>query len=218
MTELTVWAQFLPNPDNLGRFVVNVLAVAGGALVGGLVSGLLVQLGARLLYGGTVPKAILNAVRVVGAVVLAWVVALFVFSGAGGGGPGGGGGLFPGGGGNGTEPASTGREGPTARDTRREEVGPPTTPENTLRVEVLGEGVSGGRFYRVAGETQAETFEEIKRTVERKRQEASGLQKLEIVLYENSPDRDTPVVKDLETWAKMKGLNPRTGPAPGKAP
>ncbi len=217
MTEPLLWALFDDPEKKIGQAILMVLAVAGGALIGGLGAGLLVQLAVKLLYGGKVPNAVLQIVRIVGAVIGGWVVYLIFFGGLGGAGPGPGG---PGGTGKegaGPGPAASSREGPSAAETRREE-GPPPTPENTVRVEVLGEGFSGDRFYRVAGEPQTQTLEQIKQAVDQKRQQAPGLQKLEIVLYENSPHRDTPVVMELQNWAKQKGLTPIVALPPGKAP
>jgi hypothetical protein len=215
-----VWA----NPENLGQLVVKVLAVAGGVLVGGLGLGLLVQLVARALYGGGIPKWLLNAIRVLGAIAGGWTVALFVFGGGSGGGlgfGGGGGGLGTGRegvNGGGPAPAVTSKDTTPPVDTRHESSSGGTETGGTLRIEVLGEGVKEGRFYRLEGETKARTLEELKDAVERVRQEKPGLQKVEIVLYENSPDRDRPAVTELQRWAKQKDLTPTIADAKGRAP
>ena len=54
----------------------------------------------------------------------------------------------------------------------------------------------------LVGETKALTLEELTAAVERVRREKPGLQKVEIVLYENSPDRDRPAVTQLQSWAQ----------------
>jgi hypothetical protein len=224
MNTLFLVAEAWANPENLGQLVVKVLAVAGGVLVGGLGLGLLAQVLARTLYGGGVPKWLLQAIRVLGAIAGGWTVALFVFgsgsgSGLGFGGGGGGTGTGKEGAtGGGAAPAVTSKEEAPPADTRRESSSAGTEAGGTLRIEVLGEGVKEGRFYRLEGETKARTLEELKDAVEHVRQEKPGLKKVEIVLYENSPDRDRPAVTELQRWAKQKELTPTIADAKGKAP
>jgi hypothetical protein len=223
MTKFFLVAEAWANPENLGQLVVKVLAVAGGVLVGGFGLGLLVQLLARSLYGGGIPKWLLKTLRVVGAIAGGWTVALFVFGSGSGGGLGfGGGGGGPGtareGGSPGGAPAVTSKADTPPADTRREGGSGGSDVGGTLRIEVLGEGVKDSRFYRLAGETKALNLEELAAAVERVRQEKSTLQKVEIVLYENSPDRDRPAVTQLQTWAKQKDLTPSIADAKGKAP
>jgi hypothetical protein len=221
MNTLFLVADMWANPENLGQLVVKVLAVAGGVLVGGLGLGLLVQLLARALYGGGIPKWLLQVIRVLGAIAGGWTVALFVFgsgSGMGFGGGGGGPGTGKEGGSGGPAPGVTSKEETPPADTRRESSSGGTEAGGTLRIEVLGEGVKEGRFYRLEGETKARTLEELKDAVEHVRQEKPGLKKVEIVLYENSPDRDRPAVTELQRWAKQKELTPTVADAKGKAP
>jgi hypothetical protein len=223
MNMLFLVADFWTNPENLGQQVVKVLAVAGGVLVGGLGLGLLVQVLARAAYGGGIPKWLLQTFRVLGAIAGGWVVALFVFgngsgSGFGFGGGGGGAGTAREGGSSGVGPVVTSREETPPQATQRENTPGGADVAGTLRIEVLGEGVKDGRFYRLAGETKALNLEELKAAVERVRQEKPGLQKVEIVLYENSPDRDRPAVTQLQAWAKQKDLTPTIADAKGKAP
>jgi hypothetical protein len=223
MNTLFLVADFWANPENLGQLVVKVLAVAGGVLVGGLGLGLLAQVLARTLYGGGVPKWLLQAIRVLGAIAGGWTVALFVFGsgsgvGLGFGGGGGGPGTGKEGGSGGPTPGVTSKEETPPADTRRESSSGDSEAGGTLRIEVLGEGVKEGHFYRLEGEMKARTLEELKDAVERARQEKPGLKKVEIVLYENSPDRDRPAVTELQRWAKQKELTPTVADAKGKAP
>jgi hypothetical protein len=224
MMDVVLVADGLASPESqLGQTVVRILAVAGGALVGGLGSGLLLQLLVRLTTAGKTPKWAVQFVRVLGAIAGAWLVYLFLFGGSGGGGSGSG--WWPGGSGGGlgtgkegTEPGSTAREGPTTRETGREHVSP-LSKASTLRVEVLGDSrVEKAHFYRPEGEGPLLNLEDVKKRVERRREQAPPLQKIEIVLYENSPDQDTAVVKELESWARQRGLATSIENAPGKAP
>src|SRR5436305_1007491 len=80
---------------DLALFVLKVLAVVGGAAVGALVVGLLVQLAARALSRREVPPWALTFVRLLGAVAAGLAVWLLAFGPPGAGGLGGGGGWRP---------------------------------------------------------------------------------------------------------------------------
>lgn len=211
------------NPQNLGAFVVNILAVAGGFLIGYVLMyyglpWLLKMATARLIQ---VPKWLRSILSLVAGVIVAWLVALLVF-GTGGTGwwPGGGGG-FPGGGGGGTSKNG----GPTARETApekgtgRENGGP--AEDQTLRVEVLNwageQPILDTRRYRIVGEQDLKTMLEIEELVDRQSRDGR-LKRLEIVIYLNSPDKDTQPVQDLQNLAKRKGLTPAVTEPPRKAP
>src|SRR5262249_10878041 len=74
-----------------GAGPVKVLAVVGGATLGAFLVGFVVQALARLLTTQKVPPWPLMGVRLLGAIVAGWLVALWVFGEGGGGlgGPGG---------------------------------------------------------------------------------------------------------------------------------
>jgi hypothetical protein len=206
----------LVSPDNLGELVVKVLAVAGGALVGGLGSGLLVQLLVRLTTTARVPKRVLQVVRILGAIALGWLVALFLFGT--GTGTGGGLGWFGGGGGGGGG-TGTGKEGPgtsaRAESTGREVPVPvetgraPSTPAESarmLRVDVLIDRRNNATVFRPEGRQDVLDLAGLKGYLQKRRAQAPTLQRLELVIYLNSPDRDSGPVKDLLAWAGREGL------------
>jgi hypothetical protein len=200
------------SPDNLGEVVIKGLAVAGGVLVGAIGSGLLVQLLVRLTTTARVPKRVLQVVRVLGAAAGGLAVALFVFNS--GGGPGGGGWGWFGGGGGGTgregtvaapagptaretpAPAETGRE---PRGTAREEVG-------TLRVEVLVDRRDNATAFRPEGSRELLRLADLEKQLRFRRAQATPLRRLELVIYLDSPDRDSGAVKELLGWARREGL------------
>jgi hypothetical protein len=197
------------SPDNnLGELIIRALAVAGAALVGGLASGLVLQVLVRLTTTARVPKGVLRVVRVLGAVALALAAALFLFNkgnGLGGGGWGwfGGG---PGTGGEGpTTPAeSTARQAP--RDTGRESGTAPAGPGRMLRVEVLVDRRNQATAFRPEGRSDLLSLADLEKYVAGRHAQAPGLQRLELVIYLNSPDRDSGPVKELLAWARREGL------------
>jgi hypothetical protein len=216
---------WLMNPDNLGRVVVNVLAIAGGFLIGWLLIGSVVSAGTRVLTGGKVPRWILFVMRALGGVAVAWLVALFVFGSGNwrGFGFGGDGGTGPGGGPAGTakDPASANGTAPAVAAPPKEDKGPKPR-GSTLRVEVIGlmggSQVTDGRFYRFEGEKELRDRENLALAIDRIKQENPQVRELDIVVYENSPDSDTRAVRDLEQWARDNGLTPNRVLAAGKAP
>jgi hypothetical protein len=187
---------------------VKVLAVLGGAAVGAFAVGALVRLISRLTTRQQLPPWLMFVLRFLGAVVVGWLVALWLF---GGGGllPGGAGGLGFGSGSGGEQkqpaPPSTS---PTADKAK------PADPAETLRVEILGDPAlkrlaGGGRFdadrrYRVEvnGSVRLLSFERVQDLVRNRMAQKPPLKRIDLVLYGDSPAHDLPVVKDLENWAK----------------
>ncbi len=200
-----LWAGVV-GPDNLGEVVIKVLAVAGGVLVGAVGSGLLLQLLVRLTTTGRVPKGVLRVVRVLGAVAGGLLVALFVFNS--GGGPGGGGwGWFGGGAGSGgTAKVTTAPEGPTARETVREERTTGREAAGTVRVEVLIDRKDNATAFRPDGKPELLSLADLEKYVRGRREEPAPPRRLELVIYPNSPDRDSGPVKELLAWARREGL------------
>jgi hypothetical protein len=199
--------------DSIG--VLKVLAVAGGAGLGGLIVGLLSQFLSRSLTAQKLPPKLLHGSRLGGAGIGGWLVALWVF---GGGGTGlGGGGGFGVGPGEGTGPDNS-PPGVT-KDANNDKHEPPPPPPGgggteSLRVEVLGKGtltkITGGagadldRCYRVEGKEGQRllTLAEAKDLVRERQKQTPPLRRVEIVLYNDSPARDVPFVTRLSHWAR----------------
>jgi hypothetical protein len=188
--------------------VVKVLAVVGGAVVGGLGLGLLAQLLARAFTVQKMPRWPLRTVRLLGGGVCGWLVALWLFGGGGGiGGSGGWG--FGSGSGQGeldktTYPVKTNTERQTIEDEGK------SPASEALRIEVLG-GESLRKLradsshpYRIRqGETPSLlTMDEVKAAIKERQRQQPPLSRLEIVLYKDSPDKDVPLVKRLLDWGR----------------
>ena len=122
-----------------GDLPVKVLAVVGGAVLGALVTGGVVGLAVKALFGRKLPRYPAWGMRGLGAVLFGWLVALWVFGGGGGGIGGVGGWGIGSGTGRGDSTARTPTTGqavsPTASATAPSER--PAAAE-TLRIEVLG--------------------------------------------------------------------------------
>jgi hypothetical protein len=204
---------------DLGDLVLRVLAIAGGALVGGLGLGLLSQLVARFTVTRPLPKPALNLLRALGAITLGLVVYFWAF---GPGGPGfglGGGFGFGGGGGKRTPGEGTDKETGSRKESRpRGE--DPTTGDAVIRIEVLGDPPKDGKsFYRVEGERERLTMEQVRELVrERRKRDSPPLEKLVIVLYDDSPDRSKQQIRELEDLALDLKLRSPIDKMEGKAP
>lgn len=197
-----------------GVGVLKVLAIAGGAGLGGLVVGLLTQLLARALTAQKLPGKLLHGSRLGGAGLGGWLVALWVF---GGGGPGlGGGGGLGVGPGTGTGPDDSLPAITKEPSTENREPLPPSSApggSERLRVEVLGKDTlvkmargrsfDPDRCYRVesSGGARLLTLAEVKDLVRQRRKQTPPLRRLEIVLYNDSPARDVPYAAQLKQWA-----------------
>jgi hypothetical protein len=193
--------------------VVKILAVVGGAVLGGLFTGLLVQLLVKALTAQKLPRYPLMLFRLLGAILAGWLVALFVF---GGGGPGLGG-LGGGGFGSGEQKGSPAKTGLTPQETNAAAKDKSTerTSGGVLRVEVLTNpaveqvlgktGVEQQRYYRMEGAEAKDllTLEELKKKI---RGRLPALQRLDIVTREDSPDKDVLRVAELRRWAEDQKL------------
>ena len=208
MSALSLAAFGWATPDNLGELVVKVLAVAGGVLVGGIGSGLLLQLLVRLTTAARVPKRVLQVVRVLGAIVGGWIVALFVFGSGTGTGMGWGGGTGTGkeGPGRGTGVETSAREEPGPRDTAPDRGTARAAPERTLRVDVLIDRRDNTTAFRPEGQRELLSLDDLEKSIRTRREQEPALQRLELVIYLNSPDRDSGPVKELLAWARRAGL------------
>jgi hypothetical protein len=194
--------------ESLG--LVKLLAVAGGAALGALLSGLVVQILARLLAARKMPRWPLQVVRLLGGIAVGWIVALWVFGGGGSGFGGPGGGLFGlgSGGGGTTQKAANG----TGKEEVRKSTRQPLTLSDSLRVEVLSretlDKIEGSgsleptRCYRVetTDGPRLLTFMEVKDFIKRRQKEEPPLRRLVIVLYRDSPAKDKLQVTQLRKW------------------
>lgn len=185
-----------------------ILAVVGGAVVGGLGLGLLAQLLARAFTTQKLPRWPLLTVRLLGAVLGGWLVALWVLGGGGPGIGGSGGWGFGSGSGKGEGEKTTPVVAKTKDDKKNE--GDKETPRGeTLRIEVLSRAalspgdIAAERWYRLdtVGGPRLMALGQIKDAVKQRQGEQPPLRRIEIVLYKDSPDERVPLVSQLRSWA-----------------
>ena len=183
-----------------------ILAVVGGAVVGGLMVGLLAQLVTRAFAAQKLPRVPLLVTRLLGAVIGGWLVAIWVFSGGGPGFGGLGGRWLGSGTGEGEKKADVATKDGESKKTNSDSKAPST---ETLRIEVLGQSslqkqeVEASRYYRIdTGDgPHLLTFAEVKDVVKKRQAEQPPLRRIEIVLYNNSPSEQGEQVRDLRAWA-----------------
>jgi hypothetical protein len=185
-----------------------ILAVVGGAVMGGLLIGLLMQLLTRAFTAQKLPRWSQLTVRLLGAVIGGWLVALWVLGGGGAGFGGAGGWGF----GSGPGPGKGEKTVEVSKNdgNGKKNGGEIKTPAGaTMRIEVLGRAalsesdIRAERWYRIETDQgwRLLTFAEIKEAIKNRQQENSPLRRIEMVLYRDSPDKQLPVVSQLRTWA-----------------
>ena len=219
MSHLSLWAIDRNLP-------VNILAVIGAFTLGGFLGGWALSLTAKFAFNQKVPHWLAWTMRLLTGLVAGWLAWIWLF-GAGGGGVGGSG-FGLGGGGNGKDRAAdkSAKDGKDAKppdpevipktkdpDPKEKKDGPGIGSGETIRVEVLGNGpleklAGGGKVnymkrYRLdTPTTTLRTFEEIKKLIVQRRAQNPPLRQLVVIIYSDSPDKDSGSVKDLVLWAK----------------
>jgi len=195
------------SPFAFGETIVKVLAIVGGAGLGGLVIGMLAGIIVKTVARRPAPRLVKNLVRLLGAVAAGLAVYLFVF-GPGGGGLGGLGWGLGGGDGGTTGHGHSTQSGPVG--TRQEQTSAPATAparDQVLAIEMLGGArVKDNRFYLVEGEKEPATLEELRKLLEKRLQTQPPLKAIDIVIREDSVSELDPAVKNLRLLAEQLGL------------
>jgi hypothetical protein len=190
--------------DSPGRFVVGVLAVAGGFLVGNLITLLLCRLVARAAFHTRMNRRLEQALRVLGGIALAVLIAWLVFRG----GPGWG----LGGTGSG-EGEGSGGPSPNQTDPAKE-VRPKVVPKKDeepilasgVKVTVL-RGSAYPKTFRFDGEAEGVDLAAAKEKLRRHKEASMGkLQFMDLLIYRNSTAEGNLLIQDLEEYAHGLGL------------
>src|SRR5581483_1789018 len=139
--ELTPWAAAPLAIIDVQMLVIKGFAVAGGAAVGYVVSGWIIQLLGRLAFHRKVPLRVVAVIRLLGMAALGILVYLWVFGNSTAGGLGGGGGWWPFGGkagqGDKTGPNSSTPEQPKADEQPKEQSPNVLEHGRTLQIRLL---------------------------------------------------------------------------------
>lgn len=201
--------------ENLGYLGIRVLAVVGGAVVGALLTSLLVWLAGKYWFKRQAPWPAKKLLRTLGAIAGALLVASFLHL------SGGGWGLFGGGGtGSGESGDRGGSKGQEALNQSKEKPHAIASPgAERVRVTVLGGAlVHPPAYYRVDGRPGAAELKDVQDLVRSRREQAKSLAAVDILIYDNSLGQDTEPVKKLQAWVRESGLTPNLMLLPGDIP
>jgi hypothetical protein len=195
---------------DVGMVVLKVLAVAGGAVLGALVIGLLVQLIGRGVAGRKLPAWVVNVSRLLGAVAGGLAVYVWVTSPGGEGGfGGGGGGWWP----FGKSNSGTGVEA-TQRSTPNTGAGPSATHRerpDTLEITMRGGKAAEDdqRFYVIEGEEPRDK-EHLPDAIDNWKKKKPQLKFIKIIVEPGSVTPGNKAVEWLKGWAKQHGYEAYT--------
>jgi hypothetical protein len=200
---------FAVDAERLG-IVVRGLAVVGGAVLGGFGIGALVQVGAKLLSGQTVPRPALHMIRALAALATGWIAFLLIAGtgGSGLGGPGGDG-ILPGGAGSGSQAAHSSSSEPASVSSSSSVSSPHYSPEtHELYVELLKVDRSSDRrdVFQIKDTSQRLTFDELKKKLGELRNH--DIPKLDTVYLERqgseTPSEASAVIQKLKQWGEQE--------------
>jgi hypothetical protein len=184
-------------------FALKVLAVGAGFAAGSWVG--------MVLTPWIANRKLRSLTALLCGLLCGFAIWLAISRSGGGGGWGSGG--FGLGGGAGTAP-STGRDATAATDRKKRD----ETPADHLRVRMLGgQRVRDQRFY-LLDDGAVCNWSELLERLAALRQQAAGLQAIDIVIYQDSVDRDNPAVHDLVNWAKQNRVKITLSFPPEDAP
>lgn len=193
--------------DNLTNVGINILAIIGGFIAGYIITWILVALLSKYALKRKIPRPVQLLLRYVGGLLLAILIALYVF-GEGGGGMG-----SPGDDGI-NSGDQQGEEIPDVPDPRPEpEQQPDPQPENTepvpkgqrMEIIVLGGYISDMKYYRLVETGEEFTLQELTERIQQKLLEPNSvLKELRIRKEGGDAGEVSPAVNALETWAKRQ--------------
>jgi hypothetical protein len=195
---------------NVGRTVLNILAIFGGFLIGNMLVLVLSRAITKLALTKPPPVLVEKLARLLGGIVVAILVGMLVFGdgdwGFGGSGKGG----TPGK--NDGETEKSRDSGRAAPETKPQDKKDPTTPkkdptikEIAVKIDVLGGDARESKFYFLEDERSPISLDELKAKV-RTRPDGKKVTKLIIHVYKNSAALDSGVVSDLKTFASNDQL------------
>jgi hypothetical protein len=191
--------------DNFERVAVGLCAIAGAFVLGYLLSGLLVACYYRLYLKKRSSPLVMRACRLIGGVLAALIVAALYF---GEGGFGGGGGQQSGPEG-GREPGKfiDEKEDPKKKTSPEKKEGD-VSPEERIRVTMLGQDAPGDRYYLIDDDKSPKSLTELKDAILSRIRQRNGkpITELTIFTYRNTADRGNQIVKDVDQWAQQQGL------------
>lgn len=196
--------------ENVGRTLLNFLAIGGGFLIGATLAWILVRFGAKMVFKRKPNRVVDKIARAVGGILGALLVALFVFGDGGWGFGGSGGGHI--GSDGGTEQQQKGKGAGGSEPTKAEPTIPaakikikPPEIDDRVKIVILGGDAPPDHFYLFEDETAPSTLQELTLKVEA-RNKLKKLTGLTVFVYKNSAARGTAVVDNVEKMGRNMGL------------
>jgi hypothetical protein len=205
---------FIAEFGNVGHFVVGCLAVAGGFLVGNLLVLLICRLLAKLVLTKRMPVLLERALRVLGGLALAVLVAFLVFDGSGGSG---GGGILPGSNGGTNATPSDNKQGPLTVPTTAPKPPEDVVLDRKVTVTVLRASPNPTRF-RFPGEAGGVEIADAKKRLDALARESRDHVKLEVLIYQDSSGESNEDVSEFRRYADELKLHPNFIKKPGPVP
>lgn len=177
-----------------GKYVMYVLAVAGGFLLGNLFTWVVCRIGAKLIFKDRMNTQLERALRILGGIVVAALVAYLLFRFGTGWGLGGSG-SGEGEGSGGIAPSNT-PQSPEQPKTDPKKSPPPEVVSSTLRVRIEAASPNPPTF-RFESAVEAISLAEAKKALDEFKAKVKGEPRLEIRVYQNSTAVDHPTVQAL---------------------
>lgn len=192
-----------------GKYVMYVLAVAGGFLIGNLLTLVLCRLAAKLVFKRKMYDNLERALRVIGGIVLAALVAYLLFRFGTGWGFGGSGA----GEGDGTGAPTKGGEQPdTSKDKTPPKKVEPTPKDDPaelasgMKVTIL-DANAFPRSFRFEGEKTGVDLPAAKERLRKQFDASAGkLKFMDLLIYKNSSSEGNPIIQEFEAFAHDLGL------------
>ncbi len=201
-------------PSESLAFVVKLLAIVGGAVVGGFFVGWFMRSLVMMTTGQRLPALLHWTCRSVGGLICGWLMYLFVFS-SGNGGLGGSGGLGTGGSSGNPDKTDTTTAHPSTANPKTTGLGV-TESGDAVTIEVLGEDdikrIDPDRFkkgeldhcYRLFdGDRRLLTLDQIKEAIEGRQQRSPPLQRIILIRYKDTPGVVQDPVANIKNWAEQ---------------
>jgi hypothetical protein len=203
-------------PTQAPGLLLKVLAILGGAVFIGLLTGFVFRFLTRMLTTRPLPLWAVRIVRLAGGVLGGWLVALWVFGGGGGG--------IGGGGGFGLGAGKDGGAGKKESEEKRKDEKPPPTDkekppggESLMIVTVLGlkdlrervgkEDPDLDYSYHIQGEpaNTVRNLEQVKEELLKRKKEKPDL-KVTVGTTEHTPARGNAIRDSIEVWLRDQDL------------
>ena len=195
--------------DHAGKVVIGALAVGGGFLVGNLLTLLACRVLAKFAFKQRLNETLEKALRVIGGIAVAILVAFLVFRGGSGWGFGGGGS----GEGSGEEGKGEGKpaeERPSDKPKDPSKVDPKTIEVTEVGVTVLT-ATEYPRSFRFDGERDGRTLAEAKAKLHALHDQSAGkLRLLNLSVYLDSTAEGTPEVQEFKAYAQSLKISTST--------